>query len=79
MNKQYLLMVDESALGLIKQCFMGLNIEFLEVQGMPMQTGIGSVLMTPNRPPVPVPDMPAQPLAPPSVQTDVPVPDEQVV
>ncbi len=64
-------MIDESALGLIKQCFMGLNIQFLEVQGMPMNGGMGNVLMTPIRPPVPMADLPAQP----DVQTDVTITD----
>jgi len=78
MNKQYLLMIDECALGLIKQCFMGLNIQFLEVQGMTIDGGAGNVLMTPIRPPVPPMIMPDPLALTPQPQSDDPASEEVV-
>jgi len=58
MNKQYLMMIEESNMALIKQVTMGLGIQFLEVQGMGMAGGSNNVLVTPIHPPVPPAEMP---------------------
>lgn len=64
MNKQYLLMVDEPTMIKMAQIFAAMGVQFLEVQGLGMAGGAGNMLMTPNRPPVPLMDLPVPQLAP---------------
>jgi len=71
MAKQYLMMIEEATLPLIKQALLGLSIQFLEVQGMNVQNGV-SILVTPILPPV----NPMPVIAPPTIVTDEKPPEQ---
>lgn len=53
MSKQFLVLVDEMAMLKLKALFASDLIQFLQVQGMTLQTGNANVLVTPIIPPVP--------------------------